>query len=264
PSGSRIWARANQAHLFTMTRALALCSVAMPALCAVSATAQVSVPLPQSSAESANPATVVPLPGAAAPPPAPESPIAQLPIGPHGRPDINPYDRDIDMTVPLTFQSRSLGDIPMRLTADDRFLLDAATFVRLMQAVLNEDAHATLAQRLASYETFGPEDLTETGVQLTYDPSSLAVVVVEVAPEQRAVQDLFAPPRDDLQDISLEPASLSAFLNLNLIQTYVWEGSQADPPTINLDGAVRFGRIVFEGDAQVGQQFTMEGDKYQF
>src|SRR3546814_17822981 len=85
--------------------------------------------------------------------------MPQLPIGAHGRPDINPYDRDIEMTVPLTFQSSSLGDIPMRLTADDRFLLDSATFVRLMQPVLNEEAHAGLAPRLASLTTFGPDDM---------------------------------------------------------------------------------------------------------
>ena len=44
-----------------------------------------------------------------------------------------PYNRDIDMTVPLTFQNRSLGDIPMRLTADDRFLLESEGFLRLMR-----------------------------------------------------------------------------------------------------------------------------------
>lgn len=198
------------------------------------------------------------------PTPAPTSLIPQLPIGPHGRPDINPYDRDIDMTVPLTFQNRSLGDIPMQLTADDRFALDTATFIRLMQPILNDEAHAGLSSRLQGLETFGPEDLSKTGVELNYDPSSLAVVVVEVMPDQRATQDLFAPPRDDLNDVSLQPAGLSAFLNLNLIQTYIWELDRADPPTVNFDGAVRFGGLVFEGDAQFSQQSTASGEKYKF
>ena len=208
--------------------------------------------------------TTVPLPGTPLPERSPNPLVPQLPIGPHGRPDINPYDRDIDMTVPLTFQNRSLGDIPMRLTADDRFLLDAATFVRLMQSILNEEAHINLAGRLQNFEKFGPDDLSETGVQLTYDPSSLAVVVVEVGPEQRAIQNLFAPPRDDLNDIDLQPASLSAFLNLNLVQTYIWEQDRTDPPTINFDGAVRFGRFVFEGDARFSQRFGGPGDTYKF
>jgi len=240
-----------------------LCSTALPALWASGAVAQVVVPLPQ-GAEAASPVTTVPLPGAPEPAPSANPLVPQLPIGEHGRPDINPYDRDIDMTVPLTFQSRSLGDIPMRLTADDRFLLEAATFVRLMQSVLNEDAHANLATRLQPFETFGPDDLSETGVELTYDPSSLAVVVVEVGPEQRAIQNLFAPPRDDLNDIDLQPAALSAFLNLNVVQTYIWEQDRADPPTINFDGAVRFGRFVFEGDAHFSQRFGGPGDSYKF
>src|SRR3546814_10169714 len=104
-------------------------------------------------------------------------------MGAQGRPDINPYDRDIDMTVPLTFQARSLGDIALRLTADDRFEIDSPTFVRLMRPILNDEAHAALVERLAPLPVFGPEDLDRTGVQLTYDPSSLAVVVVEVGPE---------------------------------------------------------------------------------
>src|SRR3546814_16286594 len=121
----------------------------------------------------------------------------QIPIGPHGRPDINPYDRDIEMTVPLTFQSSSLGDIPMLLTADDRFLIESATFLRLMQPVLNEAAHAALSSRLVQLPTFGPDDLGKTGVQLTYDPRTLAVVVVEWYADNRATTAIFDPPRED-------------------------------------------------------------------
>jgi outer membrane usher protein len=157
------------------------------------------------------------------------------------------------MTVPLTFQNRTLGEIPLRLTADDRFLLESETFIRLMKSILNDPAHVELTNKLSSLTQFGEEDLDQTGVRLTYDPSTLAVVVVEVSPEQRAISNLFAPPRDDTNDISLEPASLSGYLNLSVLGTYIWEGSQLDPPTINFDGAVRLGPVVFEGDAQLGQ-----------
>ncbi|MDK2762327.1 MAG: hypothetical protein KYX64_13330, partial [Sphingopyxis sp.] len=53
-------------------------------------------------------------------------------------------------------------------------------------------------------------------------------------------------------------------LNLSAIQSYIWEGNRADPPTINFDGAVRLGRVVFEGDARFGQQFGLTGDSYKF
>ncbi len=263
-----------------MIRRAALCSVAVSALWVSAAAAQVSIPLPQKpaspppaipqSAPPEPPSTSIPLPGVPAPAPPgpddqPELGLPQVPIGPHGRPDINPYERDIDMTVPLTFLSSSLGDIPMRLTADDRFLLDTATFLKLVKPILTEEAHANLASHLAGVTQFGPDDLKDTGVALTYDPSTLAVVVVEVSPDQRATVNLFAPPRDDVNDISLEPESFSAYLNLNVIQTYIWEGDDhSDPPTVNFDGAIRVGPVVFEGDAQFGQQFTLDGESYKF
>ena len=183
-----------------------------------------------------------------------------VPIGAHGRPDINPYDRDIDMTVPLTFRSKSLGDIPMRLTADDRFFLESATFVRLVRPILNDPAQAGVETVLAGRKSFAPDALQGTGVELTYDPSSLSVVVVEVSPDKRAVQELFAPPKDDLNDVDIVPARLSGFVNLNLLQTHIWEGHEKERPTVNFDGAIRFGRVVFEGDAQIGRKFTLTGD----
>ena len=235
--------------------------------------AQVSIPLPDTrdrapQAEPQSPPTTIPLPGGVSPDPKPVEPAKpikpQYPIGPHGRPDINPYDRDIEMTAPLTFQSRSLGDVPLILTADDRFQIESETFLSLMVPILNDDAHGALSLKLEPLPYFGPEDLEMTGVELTYDPSSLAVVVVDVLPEQRATEDLFAPPRDDLNDISMEPAKFSAFLNLSASGTYIWEGSQIDPPTINFDGAVRLGPVVFEGDAQLGQSFGLAEDSYKF
>ena len=260
----------------------ALCSVALPALWASTAAAQVSIPLPQRAGTAqptpapaptpapSTPPTSIPLPGTPTPTPAPtptepDLGLPQVPMGPYGRPDINPYDRDIDMTVPLTFLSRSLGDIPMRLTADDRFLLETATFLKLLKPILNDEAHAKLAAHLDGKTQFGPDDLAETGVGLTYDPSTLAVVVVQVSADQRSTVDLFAPPKDDMDDVTLQPENFSAYLNLSVIQTYIWEGSNhADPPTINFDGAIRVGPIVFEGDAQFGQQFTLSGDSYKF
>jgi len=169
------------------------------------------------------------------------------------------------MTVPLTFRSKSLGDIPMRLTADDQFFLESATFIRLVRPILNDPAQAEIVAALQGDESFSPDAIDGTGVALTYDPTTLSVVVVEVAPDKRAIQELFAPPKDDLNDVDISPSHLSAYVNLNILQTHIWEGHEKELPNINFDGAVRFGRVVFEGDAQVGQRFTLTGeDKYGF
>lgn len=187
-----------------------------------------------------------------------------VPLRPDGRPDINPYDRDLQLTVPLIFGSRTLGDIPILMTADDRIFLDSAAFVDLLDTTLNDDALVDLSAGLEEMVQFQPEDLEGTGVSLTYDPSTLSVVLVEVAPERRAIVDLFAPPREDSGDATLLPSQFSGYLNLGVIQTYVWEGSRADPPTVTFDGAVRVGAVVFEADGQVGQQLGIDGDSYRF
>ncbi len=250
-----------------MKPAFGLCSVALIALWPSALIAQVSIPLPQQPASpppatsETAPSATIPLPG---PGPVPTPILPQVPIGPHGRPDINPYERDIDMTVPLTFQSSSLGDIPMRLTADDRFLLNSETFLKLMRKVLNDEAQAGLTTKLQPLPQFGTDDLNQTGVQLTYDPSTLAVVVVEVSPEQRATKNLFAPSRDDVNDVTLQLSDFSTYININAVETYIWETKQVDPPTINIDGAVRLGPVVFEGDVQVGQRVGAAGDEYNF
>lgn len=261
---------------------VALCSVALPALWAHAATAQVSIPLPQSTgarpastdqqpATEASPPTSIPLPtgptdGPQTPPsPGPDASPPGTPIGAHGRPDINPYERDIDMTVPLTFLDRNLGDIPVRLTADDRFLLDTEVFLRLLKPVVTSEALAELTTHLQGMDQFGPDNLAETGIALTYDPSLLAVVVLEVAPDQRAMIDLFGPVMDDPSDVTLQPAAFSAYLNISAVTTRIWGSDRTARPTINLDGATRIGRFVFEGYGQFGERgIPGGGNSYSF
>lgn len=243
-------------------------AVAVSALASVLASrpaaAQITVPLPSRQEPPPQPAPIpVPLPpvprdGG----PAGEPVVPQVPLGPHGRPDINPYDRDIDMTVPMTFRARSLGDIEMRLTADDRYLLNSETFVRLMRPILNDPAHANLASTLIGGATFAPEALLGTGVSLTYDPSTLAIVIVEVQPEQRAIEQLFATRADDINYVDLAPARVSSYLNLTIGQSYFWESDEQEEPTVNINGAVRVGAVVFEGDGRLGRDLSEGGNSY--
>jgi outer membrane usher protein len=187
-----------------------------------------------------------------------------VPLSRHGRPDINPYERDIDMTVPLTYRNRNLGDIPVRLTFDDQLLVDTETFIRLITPLLKDEARAAISDRLQPRQMFTSEDLAASGVSLEYDPASLSVVVLQIEPDQRAIELLFAPPRDDRDDITLEPAGFAGYLNLNVIQSYFWETSDLDRPTVSLNGAVRLGRVVFEGDGQFSEELGFTSESYRF
>ncbi|MEO1487936.1 MAG: hypothetical protein AAFR88_00680, partial [Pseudomonadota bacterium] len=92
----------------------------------------------------------------------------------------------------------------------------------------------------------------------------LAVVLVQIAPENRAIVDLFAPPREDADDANLQPANFSAYLNVGVIQAYFWEQSDLQRPTVTLDGAVRVGPVVFEGDGQFSEQLGLTDTEYVF
>lgn len=223
----------------------------------------VTVPLPRTSTQSDGEGTADPRDTQTDPNDGASDGIA-IPLNAQGIPDINPYDRDLQLTVPLTFGSRSLGDIEMLMTADDRIFLKKDTFLDLVDTILNEEALAFLASRLSDISQFEPDYLNGTGIALTYDPATLAVVVVEVSAEQRAVVDLFAPPRDDAEQATMAPAGFSGYLNLGVIQSYFWEQQDAPRPTIAFDGALRLGPIVFEGDGQLSQQLALNGEEYVF
>ena len=198
----------------------------------------VTVPAPQA---------VTPVPSASS-----KAPSPQVPLGVHGRPDINPYDRDIEMTVPLTYRGRALGEVPVMLTHDDRFIVYTAGFKKLIDPLLSEDARATLAGQLGARESFTPEDLGAIGIALDYDPGTLSVVVLRIAPEQRALESLFDTPVPQDETPDLLPARFSAFLNLNLVQSEYWDGDTR-LPSVFLNGAMRLGPVVFEGDVEAGE-----------
>ncbi len=261
-----------------MTKGTLLSASAWFCLISGSAAAQVSVPLPGKNPPrptSQQQQVPVPLPGAPASPapkgpdtPPPANPglpvlgqdsIGKLPIGKYGRPDINPYDRDMDLTVPLMFRRRMLGDLPIRLTYDDRLLVDSKAFLSLIRPLLSEAANAQVAAKLASLDRFTAEDLAALGISFEYDPSSLAVVVLTIDPGQRAVEKLFRMSKPEDEKPDLMPASFAAFLNINALEAYNWKGENNAPPTVNLNGAIRYGGIVFEGDGQFAQRgFTSD------
>jgi outer membrane usher protein len=228
-------------------------------------------PQPESQPQ---PEAAAPAPTATAPSPAPSttpaSPIV-IPDDAQGVPllgpeagvetppvDINPYDREIELTSPLVFRSRSLGDLPIRLTADDRFLVDAPSFIDLIAPLLRPEPLAELRTLLAGETYIAASKLDGTGISLAYDASLLSVVVLEIDPRSRAVERLFLPPSAEDEKPDIVPADFSAYLNINAVQTIQWQGG-SPAPLIALNGAVRAGNIVFEGDGQFGEGFGLGG-----
>lgn len=266
-----------------MSRSRLLGATAWFCLTSGTAAAQVSVPLPRTQPAPAPQTTVplpspsptppqqsgsMPLPGGAKPdidalPVVGQTGTAGLPIGKHGRPDINPYDRDMDLTVPLLFKQRSLGDMPIRLTFDDRLLVERKPFEALIGGLLNEEARAQLLAASPGKDRIESDDLKTIGISFEYDPSSLAVVVLTIDPSRRSLQQLFAPPTPGDETIDLQPADFSAFLNINAFYAHAWRGGNNGPPSVALNTALRYGGVVLEADGQFGTQ-GFAGDSYRF
>lgn len=257
---------------FSSGAAIAQVSVPLPAVPTAPAPAR-PAPAPVSTGQS-QPGTTVPLPGGK-PPPQPTTPDieslpvvgqngAGVPIGKYGRPDINPYDRDLEMTVPLMYKRRSLGDLPVLLTFDDRLLVDRPAFARLIGALLNPDARSRFEAATQDSQRLDSDSLKPLGIAFEYDPSSLAVVVVTIDPAARSIEPLFTAPSPGTEASELEPASFAAMLNVNAVYSHYWSGSdRSAPPTVSLNGAIRAFGVVLEGDGQFGER-GFSNDSYSF
>ena len=133
-----------------------------------------------------------------------------------------------------------------------------------MRKVLNDEAQAGLTTKLQLLPQFGTDDLNQTRRSANLTPPKHPCGGGRRSFTRATRDQLFAPSRDDVNDVTLQLSDFSTYININAVETYIWETKQVDPPTINIDGAVRLGPVVFEGDVQVGQRVGAAGDEYNF
>lgn len=209
--------------------------LATAALCVTPDLAHADVPL--------NGSTLLQDPAASSLPAAPAEPPQVAP-----RPNINPYDRDIALTVPLNFNRRVLGELDVVLTRDDRFNVNAASFVVLIKPLLTPEAAVELEASLAGVESFFPEEISGTGIVLEYDPSQLAVLVLRIDPDRRSVESLFQTGSPE--EPGLAPEDFTAYLNSNVVLLRRESTGDVSRPGVFLNGAIRYKNLVFEADVQ--------------
>ncbi len=175
---------------------------------------------------------------------------------PAPRPDINPYDRDIEITAPLQFNQRLLGDLPVLLTRDDRFIISSPEFLTLIAPLLTPEAYKELEALFVGKPRFLPEDIAPSGIRLEYDPEQLAVLVLKIAPEKRTVEALFQTGEPEVPGDP--PVPFSAFLNVDTAISHYSETGQVEKPDIFLNGAVRYQNFVLEADVQARRDFLTD------
>ncbi|MEO5867939.1 MAG: fimbria/pilus outer membrane usher protein [Sphingomonas sp.] len=233
------------------------------------ADAQVSVPLP-----GARPSPAPPRAAPTLPPVMPDTapPQTSVPLPSTTPPatvshKINPYNRDIQLTVPLTYHDKVLGEIPILITRDDRFAVYRPGFQKLLDGLLNPNGKVKLDGKLGQRDRFFPEDLAGTGISLQYDPESLSIVVLFIEPGDLQAQSLFERPDVGQEQPDLQPAKFSGYVNFSLSQSYDWSNSgQRQGPSAAISGAFRYGPVVLEGEGQlIDQTGSLSGSGgYQF
>ena len=174
------------------------------------------------------------------------------------KPDLNPYDRDINLTAPLQFNSRILGEIDVLLTRTDDIYVETASFRRLIDPLLTAEAQEELRLGLGDLASFTPEQIQALGVRLEYDPQQLAILVLRIDPSKRSIENLFRESRRD--DQGQTPENFTAYLNTNVVLVKRSDRDSLDKPSLFINGAVRTGNVVFETDIQGRQDF--DDDSY--
>lgn len=187
-------------------------------------------------------------------------PVADATAQTVARPNINPFDRDVAMTVPLNFNSRVLGELDVLLTRDDQFFVYSKSFQALIDPLLTDAARQDLEAALAGRESFDAERVTTQGIRLEYDPTLLAVMVLRIDPEKRAIESLYQGGRRE--EPGDTPEAFSAYVNTTINTVYRHDSSELVKPSLFLNGAIRMAGVVLEADFQ-GQE-RLSGESYGF
>ncbi|CEJ86399.1 conserved hypothetical protein [Hyphomicrobium sp. GJ21] len=167
---------------------------------------------------------------------------------------LNTTGKPIGMDVPVKDGDRDLGDVAIRINADDSILVSRTGIIRLIEASLGPSARKSLAA-IDGDATFLPiAALASAEIGLRFDRAAQELIL-SVAPEQRATSDLSlsgnrqAPP----SSVLASPAKLSGYVNLFASVDHQWAMRSAGENfaeetsgRLEFDSAVRAGNFVFE------------------
>lgn len=164
---------------------------------------------------------------------------------------LNPTGKDIVLNVPVKDGSVYLGDLGLKIGADDSLRFPVERMMQLLTPILDPDVLQTLRDSLGARNEIGPEDLAPSGVVVRYDPRTLEVLLT-IPTERRAARNLSVSPldRSRIGDVA-SPQDFSAYLNIRGSLDLIEDGRDTGfaPPVMLLDGAVRMGPVVAESDA---------------
>lgn len=174
------------------------------------------------------------------------------------RPRINPTRRTLRFIVPLTDGPTYLGDVELAVSPQDELSVVAPRLMQLLEPIITDEVYARLVDAVGASPEISGIALSREGIVLVYDSQRLALYIVIPVASRRTTS--FSLRRGGgAQKETLQPAHVSAFLNLRSSADIVYQGPDAgiQAPFASLDGAARIGNVVVEGE---GYASARKGD----
>lgn len=162
----------------------------------------------------------------------------------------------MEMVVPLKEGSFYVGDVPVRISADQSVEVPVGPFLAAAAKVLRPEVVAKLRATLAGKDSAPLEAFRVGGIGLAFDPLKVELIL-DAGIDQRARGAVSVLPFADqiASENAARPALVSAYLNTRLGADYVWQSDTGDTgldtPRVDLEGATRLGRVVIEAEATI-------------
>lgn len=162
---------------------------------------------------------------------------------------INPTKRDLHFTVPLTDGDTYLGDIELTVSPQDLLSVDAPRLLDLLKPILVPKLYARLAGSTPAKGQLDQTALAQEGIRLSYDANNLALAI-SIPVDRRETRSFSFGWQRGTQTETISPAGASFYLNIHAAAEIAQAGRTKGfiPPTASLDGAIRLGGLVAEGE----------------
>ena len=174
-------------------------------------------------------------------PPAPPTPLR-----------INPTNRELRFTVPLTDGPTYLGDVELAVSPRDLLSVEAPRLLDLLAPIVKADVEQRLRGLVGGDQRLDQDELGREHIRLVYDADRLALAI-DVPVDARRSRSLSFRDARGTQIETLKPARVSGYLNIRGAAQIVQAGRERGviPPTAALDTAWRLHGIVLESEGYV-------------
>ena len=145
----------------------------------------------------------------------------------------------MEVVVPLKDGSFYVGDVPVRVAADQSVVVPVRPFLAAAAKVLRPETVARLKSALGDAEAASPAAFHAAGVDLAFDPLKVELAL-SAGIDQRARGAVSVLPfaEEVASENAARPALVSAYLNMRLGADYVWQTTAGerglDTPRVDL------------------------------